>query len=354
MAPLSPVVLRRSQRQRRPPRLYEDGPTRNTRTASNSPPAKRRRRNGRSRPAATRTPPRSFLLLDVPVDCRLLTASYLDAMDLSSLKQVNRRMHDDLTHVQGEILLRSQRTWILDCQDSIESLLKKLLALLTNSKKPAFQHIRGLYIRLIHPKQIKTMLLDPIKEFIANKELTQITSLHMEIVGTPTKFQAKTNMIKAMCLVLPRLHNLNLHNIPIGRSMLDDLSFRFRSLRRIRLYCHQVYTKGPKYGFWRSLKELAIADHSLFFKNPKSILEEEEEDDEHYDIFKYCRKRLEKISIKHVRVLYGCKQYGPLSQTALVKLVRSTPQLRWFRSDLTPQNIQMLQQERPEITFISE
>jgi hypothetical protein len=33
------------------------------------------------------------------------------------------------------------------------------------------------------------------------------------------------------------------------------------------------------------------------------------------------------------------------------KFVRCTPTLRWFRSDLTPENVVLLQAERPEITF---
>ena len=43
-----------------------------------------------------------------------------------------------------------------------------------------------------------------------------------------------------------------------------------------------------------------------------------------------------------------------LPQEVIVKMVRNRPQLRWLRSDLTPENVAMLQQERPEITFVSE
>jgi hypothetical protein len=51
-------------------------------------------------------------------------------------------------------------------------------------------------------------------------------------------------------------------------------------------------------------------------------------------------------------------------QRVLIKLVRTTPSLRWFRSDLTPENVAMLQEERkrqnehlreelPEVEFTS-
>jgi hypothetical protein len=43
----------------------------------------------------------------------------------------------------------------------------------------------------------------------------------------------------------------------------------------------------------------------------------------------------------------------PVSQEKLVKMVQNHPALCWLRSDLTDENIAMLQQERPEFTFVS-
>jgi hypothetical protein len=43
----------------------------------------------------------------------------------------------------------------------------------------------------------------------------------------------------------------------------------------------------------------------------------------------------------------------PLSQGKLVKMVQNHPTLCWLRSDLTDENIAMLQQKRPEFTFVS-
>jgi hypothetical protein len=38
----------------------------------------------------------------------------------------------------------------------------------------------------------------------------------------------------------------------------------------------------------------------------------------------------------------------------LIKMVRLHPTLRWLRSDLSEENVAMLKQERPEITFVSD
>ena len=43
----------------------------------------------------------------------------------------------------------------------------------------------------------------------------------------------------------------------------------------------------------------------------------------------------------------------PIPQAALIKFIRNAPTtMRWFRSNLTQENIQMLQQERPKIEFV--
>ena len=43
-----------------------------------------------------------------------------------------------------------------------------------------------------------------------------------------------------------------------------------------------------------------------------------------------------------------------IPQKALIKFIRNAPTtLRWFRSNLTTENIKMLHHERPEIEFVS-
>jgi hypothetical protein len=65
---------------------------------------------------------------------------------------------------------------------------------------------------------------------------------------------------------------------------------------------------------------------------------------------------LDSLSLKGATVLRD--EYGdetePLSQDALIKMVRGHSTLRWLRSDLTLENVAMLKQERPDITFVSE
>jgi hypothetical protein len=44
----------------------------------------------------------------------------------------------------------------------------------------------------------------------------------------------------------------------------------------------------------------------------------------------------------------------PISQGMLIKMVQLTPMLRWLRSDLTDENVDILHQERLDVTFVSD
>ena len=66
---------------------------------------------------------------------------------------------------------------------------------------------------------------------------------------------------------------------------------------------------------------------------------------------------LERVTLKHAVYLERYDRnavydyWKKLPQEALIKLVRHTPKLRWFCSDLTLENIAILKEERPEVEF---
>ncbi|KAL9181174.1 hypothetical protein ACHAXT_009979 [Thalassiosira profunda] len=66
-----------------------------------------------------------------------------------------------------------------------------------------------------------------------------------------------------------------------------------------------------------------------------------------------CNNNLERMSLKggQYTTMEGKKVSFP--QFALMRFVRQTPTLRWFRSDLSQENIEKLSRERPEICFCS-
>jgi len=65
--------------------------------------------------------------------------------------------------------------------------------------------------------------------------------------------------------------------------------------------------------------------------------------------------RLERLSMKNAT--WQCRDMAepePLYQEMLINMVRCHPTLRWLRSDLTEENVAMLKEERPEITFVTD
>ena len=81
------------------------------------------------------------------------------------------------------------------------------------------------------------------------------------------------------------------------------------------------------------------------------------DDDKHSHIFLFHKLHsnvLETVSIKNVRSRHSYRtRTHTLPQNALIKFIRNAPMsLRWFRSDLFQDNIDMLRSERPEIEFV--
>jgi hypothetical protein len=103
----------------------------------------------------------------------------------------------------------------------------------------------------------------------------------------------------------------------------------------------------------QSLKEIYMADSIFFYALVDTIIRQGEW--RYRDIFclRHCNAFLERVSLKNAKYcsfLEGHPQIFP--QFGLVRFVRGTPSLRWFRSDLSPENVAILQAERPEVTFV--
>ena len=70
-------------------------------------------------------------------------------------------------------------------------------------------------------------------------------------------------------------------------------------------------------------------------------------------MFHKCCKAIERVSIRNARQSYEYT-HSKISQNKLIKFVRNAPPtLRWFRSDLTLNNMTMLRLERPGIELLN-
>jgi hypothetical protein len=81
------------------------------------------------------------------------------------------------------------------------------------------------------------------------------------------------------------------------------------------------------------------------------------------NLFGYLQGDLERVSIKGARwIRHKGAVPAPIPQATLIRFVKKEGKesrwlgpmrLKWFRSDLTPENVAMLQVEHPAITFAS-
>jgi len=98
-----------------------------------------------------------------------------------------------------------------------------------------------------------------------------------------------------------------------------------------------------------NLKEIYFGKDRFCFNN-LSVSKEMMDLNNHPNKFLFynCCKVLERVSIQKAALDVGCDT--DCTQNSIVKFVQNAPHtLKWFGSDLTPENIEMLRSERLDI-----
>ncbi|OEU14193.1 hypothetical protein FRACYDRAFT_240726 [Fragilariopsis cylindrus CCMP1102] len=94
----------------------------------------------------------------------------------------------------------------------------------------------------------------------------------------------------------------------------------------------------------KNLKEIIMDNFNSEFRMPIWIID----NTRNTCLFFYCSQALERVSIRNL--IWGSMY---CRQKILIKFVRNVPTLRWFRSDLSEENMIMLRLERPDIEFLN-
>lgn len=125
--------------------------------------------------------------------------------------------------------------------------------------------------------------------------------------------------------------------------------------------CFQMWCHG-----FRRITDLSFDDCNLIlcvigdedYCKTRSILSIHSNDNLDFyrnDYILSCCRQLEHLSLKNVTwgASLGSEKH-PLPQEMIMKMVRRLGILRWIRSNLTEENVAILQQERPDVTLVSE
>lgn len=187
------------------------------------------------------------------------------------------------------------------------------------------------------------------KDHRAANSLANVTTL--ELALHPSEPTESTLVLQGVLEELPQFFpnvtHLTLDGVNFAEvHALSSVCANLHSLTRVSLKGGHFPIFGAYYGH---LRELTLDKCQLLFiiyPNNTAL-----------DALRYlldCRS-LERLSMKGTTwgISMGEAQ-GPVPQDMIMRMARQLPTLHWLRSNLTEQNVAILQEERPEITFVSE
>ena len=188
-----------------------------------------------------------------------------------------------------------------------------------------------------------------------------IRSLDMSSLQSTTMVPMNTFLPRALARIMPNLHELNLSHTNFNKGSVPiDFSICCDQLEKIVWTNIHIdvdfYLDGTHIKYAANLKEINMDD-----SNFKIVLGQEEEAMSDLNnhrtiyIFSECKSQvLERVSIRNAKYHKNDHTSGIISQKMLIKFIRNAPAtLKWFRSDLTQVNIEMLTKERPGIQYLN-
>ena len=227
--------------------------------------------------------------------------------------------------------------------------------------------------KFFHPHLIS----DPAKHLPNAFQLHGAVSLDISSPTVSTGgilFDDTNALLSYLTAILPNLLEINFSNTKFDSNSMRKFCGRCPRLERITW--NNIKSVRPNVSPWlngsmmhgaKNLKEIYMDDCEFFIYDYQPFITNSDGDAYSEYIFHFCceNKVLERVSIKNAVVVYGDLLHTGSSvnasrfemkqeQDMLIKFVRKAPpSLKWFRSDLTQGNIDMLQLERPGIEFVS-
>lgn len=299
---------------------------------------------------------------------------YLDEDDLGELSMVSHSLRDACK----DPALSQRRHAIIrfspDSDDRIYHLHPLGAALLrvptkTNAYKsifPAFEE-RFTYFKIENPSCCPKIVNRDAKPIMNSLRMFHVTHLDLSSSelskGKRTRQgfpQVPPSVTKLMHSVVPNIKVLDLSHNQVSTATVADASRNYKHLESLILVGGLLASSvtGMDLKACVSLKELYL-DNTLISASAKEetdVFEKEEE--EAACPFGSCLGNLERVSLK------GCQYFNmtaraedhlihgkPFTQVGLIKFVRNATNLKWFSSDLTQENIEMLKAERPDVVF---
>lgn len=184
--------------------------------------------------------------------------------------------------------------------------------------------------------------------------------LKLDVPCSQENLTSQRNAFRVLLHTLPHLRELNASNLKLAEHFFFSFSM-CRELERLTWTgCDALALFGNGLSYRSNLMELMLDEYQVRYAGSRNdflrnfTFEEGTDFPSNYYMWIFCR-RLKRLSMKNATwICQDMSAPEPLAQGAIIKMVRRHPTLRWIRSDLTEENVAMLKQERPEITFVTD
>jgi hypothetical protein len=291
---------------------------------------------------------------NIPAECNVRIFQFLDVDDLASVAQVSRRFHENSLHPS----LPQNRTATLTCIRRLDKstgtfyasplpLLQKLV-----DKGSLDQYWRFNKVKIIGHNVLDNGVSMHVACNMVPLQHVQVLDLSFPSNALKKDTKFKVCITALLSSIMPLLKEIDLSNADVAESALRHFAGQCPALEKITWNKHHANTSvsGKALKACRGLKELYM-DDSVFSvgRDENSVILIRSP-----CILSRCNTFLERVSLKNAKCRYTFRPSFPtleFPEIGLISFVRNTPSLRWFRSDLSPENVAILQAERPEVTF---
>lgn len=301
-------------------------------------------------------------------DCMIQILQFLSLDDLNSFVatcKISRllRSHGTLDQTRsGTISLGGPAA------DGAHNIMQLLLTIQKQRWNQVFSGNRT-RLKLVGLPSLDASKMGDLKMVARGTKLDMVTQLDISSTASSPRKQllVKNSVGKALSLILPNLREVDMSHVRITHTAAEAFAKNCPQLEIFRWNGSDdgLHITGQDLKICRNLKELYLDEARLYFGRPQNIVPLFMKELDHIPqesdvwIFFGCSSKLERVSLRGTKWFHfwlDCGRRGPqpaypLQQEGLMKFVRRTPTLKWFRSDLSADNIAILQKERRGVTF---
>lgn len=290
-------------------------------------------------------------LLTIPQDPRIHIAEYLDGNDLAEFACVSQQCREE----SASPILSQDRWGILTILP--ETPVDRILSTLGDAQdRGAFRRINCLKIQYLERQGMESATIAEVQDMLRSIRLFNITRLELisplEREGGRLRSDVPRCIPSFLSKIMPNLRHVNLR---VNTNAYAASNFaKCRSLETFSWETTNITVHVDGREFKRSHRLKALFMDNSRFEGTR----DQWDFPERLDFFSHVPRTVERVSLKNATCwFYEHRRTveASIPQDALISFVRKAPNLRWFRSDLTDENVAMLQAELgPEITFVTE